>query len=68
MPRTKKTTHRPRKRRLERRTRLDFLVRDIDPKLWAAVKRRANQDGRTLRRVVLDLLTIYANHDLITSF
>jgi hypothetical protein len=68
MRKSNKATHRPRKRRLERRTRQDFLVRDIDPKLWAAVKRRANRDGRTLRRVVLDLLTIYANHDLITSF
>lgn len=37
-----------------------FLLRAIDPHLWATVKAKAKAEGRTLRAVLLRLLTAYA--------
>jgi hypothetical protein len=41
-----------------------FILRNIDPKLWAAVKKRAAGEGRTIRWVVLRLLQLYAREGL----
>lgn len=39
-----------------------FILKDIDPKLWDRVKRRATAEGRTRRFVLMELITEYANH------
>jgi plasmid stability protein len=36
-----------------------FLIRGIDPDLWAKVKVRAARDRQTIRAVVLRLLRLY---------
>lgn len=36
-----------------------FILRDIDSKLWKAVKARAEKDGHSLRWVLLALLRTY---------
>jgi len=41
-----------------------YIIRDIDPELWRAVKRRASDDGRSLRWLLLRLLTFYASNGL----
>lgn len=41
-----------------------FILRNIDPKQWAAVKKRAAGEGRTIRWVVLRLLQLYAREGL----
>lgn len=38
-----------------------FILRNIDPDLWARVKARAAEDGRSLRGLILWLLTKYAD-------
>ncbi len=38
-----------------------YILRTIDPVLWARVKARAEQDGYPLRRVILALLALYAD-------
>lgn len=42
----------------------DFLIRNIDPALWAKVKARAIKDGHTLRVVLLRLLASYVKDGL----
>lgn len=42
----------------------DFLLRKIDPKLWAKVKARAAKDGHTLRVVLMRLLASYVKDGL----
>jgi len=37
-----------------------YLLRDIDARLWARVKARADADGRSLRGLIIWLLTRYA--------
>lgn len=41
-----------------------YLVRDIPDDLWVRVKRRAASEGRSLRWLILKLLTFYAAHGL----
>lgn len=41
-----------------------FILRNIDDKLWSAVKKRAAGEGRTIRWVVLRLLQLYAREGL----
>ena len=41
-----------------------YLVRDIPDGLWVRVKRRATSDGRSLRFVILTLLSFYATNGL----
>jgi hypothetical protein len=41
-----------------------YLLRDIDPKLWAKVQAKAKSEGRTARGVILLLLAYYAKHGL----
>ena len=36
-----------------------YILRAIDPALWAAVKARAQIDGMPLRAVILKLLSLY---------
>lgn len=38
-----------------------FMLRQIDPDLWRRVKARAALEGRTVRSVLLDLITAYAD-------
>jgi hypothetical protein len=42
----------------------DFLLRDIDPALWAKVKARAVEEGHTLRWVLLKLLAAYVKRGI----
>jgi hypothetical protein len=42
-----------------------YILRDIDTKLWEAVKARASQDGHNLRWVLLALLRAYVQNGLI---
>lgn len=43
---------------------LGYLLRNIDPDLWRAVKARARREGRILRFVILALLREYVQHGL----
>lgn len=38
-----------------------YILRNIDPKLWESVKARAETEGRSLRGLILWLLTRYAD-------
>lgn len=38
-----------------------YILRDVDPDLWARVKARAETEGRSLRGLILWLLTKYAD-------
>lgn len=42
-----------------------YLLRNIDPELWQAVKARAEQDGHALRWVILRLLQHYAKRGFV---
>ena len=39
-----------------------FIIRKIDPDLWAKVKARADKEGHPIRWVLLQFLNAYANH------
>lgn len=41
-----------------------FLVRNIPDDLWVRVKRRAAKEGRSLRWIVLSLLSRYSDRGL----
>jgi hypothetical protein len=41
-----------------------YILRNIDPELWAKVKRRAAGEGRGLRWVILTLIEYYAEKGL----
>lgn len=41
-----------------------YLVRDIPDDLWIKVKRRAAKEGRSLRWIIIRLLTNYASNGL----
>lgn len=41
-----------------------FILRDIDAALWADVKARADQQGHTLRWVLLALLRSYVQGNI----
>ena len=36
-----------------------YILRNIDPDLWARVKARSEQDGIPLRAIILKLLALY---------
>lgn len=36
-----------------------YILRTIDPALWATVKARAAEDGMPLRAIILKLLALY---------
>ena len=38
---------------------LTYLLRDIDDKLWSAVKKRATNEGHSIKWVIVQLLTKY---------
>ena len=42
----------------------NYILRKIDPDLWASVKARAAAEGRPLRFVILALLKAYAEQGL----
>ena len=37
-----------------------YILRNIDPDLWARVKARSEQDGIPLRAIILKSLALYA--------
>ena len=41
---------------------LKYTLRQIDPELWDAVKKRAASEGRSIRFVLIELLQVYAKH------
>lgn len=45
----------------------NYLLRSIDPALWARVKARADADGLTLRDAILALLQAYAKGSVVVS-
>ena len=44
-----------------------YILRNIDPDLWARVKARAQQDGMPLRAVILKLLALYGTGELVIT-
>jgi hypothetical protein len=44
-----------------------YILRNIEPKLWARVKARAAGDGISLRSVAMALLTAYADKTITVS-
>jgi len=44
-----------------------YLVRDIPDDLWIRVKRRAAKEGRSLKWIIIALLTRYATHGIDES-
>lgn len=46
---------------------MDYILRDVDDKLWKHFKERAEGEGRTLRWVLTVLLTHYIKHGLPTG-
>jgi hypothetical protein len=42
----------------------DYLIRDIDKKLWKQFKERAAKEGRSLRWVLLEFIKSYVTHGL----
>lgn len=41
-----------------------YILRNIDPSLWAAFKARAEQEGHPLKWVILQLLARYVKSGL----
>lgn len=37
----------------------NYILRNIDPALWEKVSKKADAEGRTLRGLILWLLTLY---------
>jgi len=62
----RKTDHRATRRSpipcRTKRLVVNYVLRQIDPELWEAVKARAAEEGRSLRFVLLALLRAYAKH------
>jgi hypothetical protein len=42
-----------------------YILRTIDPDLWARVKARSEAEGIPLRAIILKLLALYAEGDLV---
>lgn len=42
----------------------DYILRNIDPKLWAQFKERAESEGRSLRWIILELIRRYIKDGL----
>ncbi len=42
-----------------------YILRTINPELWARVKARSEADGIPLRAIILKLLEMYADHRVI---
>ena len=42
----------------------DYFLRDIDAALWRRVKKRAREEGRSLRYILITLATFYAKWGL----
>lgn len=42
----------------------DYILRDIDKKLWQEFKKRAASEGRSLRWVILEFIKHYVKHGL----
>jgi hypothetical protein len=55
-----------RKRRRVKLTgkKLNYMVRGIDGVMWKAAKKKAAEEGRNMRWVIINLLWLYANHEI----
>lgn len=42
----------------------DYILRNIDPKLWKQFKVRADSEGRSLRWLILELIRRYVKDGL----
>jgi len=42
----------------------DYILRDIDTKLWKQFKERAAAEGRSLRWVIIEMIKHYVKHGL----
>jgi hypothetical protein len=42
----------------------DYILRNIDPKLWQQFKKRAESEGRSLRWLLLELIKRYITSGL----
>ena len=40
--------------------KLNYMLRDMNPQLWARVKARSESEGIPLRAIILKLLEMYA--------
>jgi len=45
----------------------DYILRDIDKKLWKQFKERAAVEGRSLRWVIIEMIKHYVTHGLRAS-
>jgi hypothetical protein len=43
---------------------VDYIIRDVDKKLWKQFKDRAASEGRSLRWVILEMIKYYVAHGL----
>ena len=43
-----------------------YILRGIDPQLWRAVKRKAQDEGRDIKTILLRLLPLYTRFGLET--
>lgn len=59
-----KATTRTRRRVTPTRKKQHYMVRNVDGALWAAVKQRAAEEGRSVRWVIINLLWLYANQEI----
>jgi hypothetical protein len=46
---------------------MNYLLRDIDPELWARVKDRAKFDGLSVRLVLFLLIKAYADGKILVG-
>ncbi len=44
-----------------------YILRNINPDMWASVKKRATAEGLTIREVALALLAAYAKKHVTVS-
>ena len=45
--------------RLKRTNVADYILRNIDPKLWKQLKARASKEGRSIRWLLLEFIQRY---------
>jgi len=59
-----KAPKRKRRRVTTTRKKQHYMVRNIDGVMWKAAKKKAAEEGRNMRWVIINLLWLYANHEI----
>ncbi len=59
-----KVSARKRRRVKATQKKLHYMVRNIDGAMWKAAKKKAQEEGRSMRWVITNLLWLYANHEI----